>query len=91
VHDRLEHIGRRAERAVEEQRLAETDDVLGAFAGGKALRIDTAQPLARVDQIAGRRTGAKALEVCARGDEIRASARAGVSRACSAALTAASN
>ena len=59
--------------------------------GGEALRIDPAQPLARVDEIVGGGAVAKALEIRARRDQIGASARAGVRRACSAALTAASN
>ena len=59
------------EGAVEKQRHAEADDVFGAFAGRKPLRIEAAQAIARVGQIVARRVRAITLEIGACGDQIR--------------------
>src|SRR6185369_423999 len=58
-------------RSVEEERLAETDNVCGALARRELRGIEAAESIARVRQVVRRRALAEALEVSAGRDEVR--------------------
>src|SRR4029450_12303267 len=70
--DRIENTSGRSERAVEIQRLSQTDDVLDPFVSTKTLGIESAQALTGAVELFRLGPFAVELEVSSRGDEVRA-------------------